>query len=802
MRAIVWAAVVLWVALDGQPAQGAAPDLKSYLPLATGDIFAERLWLTGGDSPQGVAMGDLDGDGDADLVATDRNSGEVSVLMNNGVGAFATPIRYVCGDTPDAPVVVDIDGDQDLDIVVAIKGAIAVLLNDGTGSFGEAVAYPSGGLTVAIAIGDIDGDGEPDAVCANIAQPTVWSSISVLRNEGGIFGVPAVTGASQPTSIALADLDGDGDLDMVSTHSPHSSTDLVEVRMNAGDGTFGAAVPNPVGVEPLSVQVGDLDGDGDLDIGVACVGNSGWTSLDPVCVLMNTGNGSFAPAVEYKFWDAPYGLAFADVDGDSDLDMLVGQRSRLHTMLNSGDGTFEVASTAFVPRAEFCVGDIDGDSDTDVVFVNPIANGVSVVLNMGRGEFLSRESLRIDPDDVDHVVVVDFDGDGNQDLVTVDRAIHPNTVGVVELWLRQHGGGFASAARITSPWGAANVGVGDLDGDGDVDLAIAVHGRYSSQGYLNDSVDVYLSEGSGVFRFPVSYLAGEGCYAIAFGDMDGDGDRDIVVAGIQREVSVLLNLGDGTFGPPATITTGPGVQQYLDLGDLDGDGDLDAVVTGNANFRVLTNSGAGVLTLGDTYPMLSNAHGLVVRDLDGDGDLDVATAGGQTVGAINVRLNQGNGVFGPFATYESGIYVFGLACADFDGDGHPDLATANFVSDSFSVLLNSGFGTFGPRTAYAVDQADSVAAGNMDKDGDIDMVVVSAYGLEIVSNQTSNRPAGALCPADIDGDAFATAHDFVILASNFGASVPAGTLGDCNGDGVVNTADFVVFAAGFGRACP
>jgi hypothetical protein len=283
-----------------------------------------------GINPQSVVVGDVDGDGDLDLLtANDLLNGTVSVRLNDGRGNFSVPTTNpepAVGNHPTDIAVGDIDKDGDLDLLTANAGTstVSVRLNDGRGSFAAPATNPEpavGNFPVSVTVGDVDGDGDLDLVTANRGGFTV----SICLNDGrGSFSAPATNAnpavGNTPLSVEMGDVDGDGDLDLLTANYGDNT---VSVRLNDGRGSFSAPAINPnptVGDSPTSVTVGDVDSDGDLDLLTANYNYSGTVS-----VRLNNGRGSFsAPVInpEPTVGSFPTSVTVGDVDGDGDLDLL------------------------------------------------------------------------------------------------------------------------------------------------------------------------------------------------------------------------------------------------------------------------------------------------------------------------------------------------------------------------------------------------------------------------------------------------------------------------------------------------
>jgi hypothetical protein len=342
--------------------------------------------------PFNVAMGDVDGDRDLDLLTANYTSnGTVSVRLNDGHGSFSAPANNpdpAVGDHPLSVAVGDVDGDGDLDLLAANNSAntVSVRLNDGHGSFLAPATNPDpavGTLPTSVVLGDVDKDGDLDLLAANDLSGTV----SVRLNDGrGNFVAPATNPdpvvGRRPLSVVLGDVDRDGDLDLL-TANVFSNT--VSVRLNDGHGSFSAPATNPdpaVGNAPFSVAVGDVDGDSDLDLLTANSGDG------TVSVRLNDGHGSFSPGVDLALGNAPFSIAVGDVDSDGDLDLLTANAGEgtVSVRLNDGHGSFSAPATNPNPVVgndprSVAVGDVDGDGDLDLLTANRKSNTVSVRLN-------------------------------------------------------------------------------------------------------------------------------------------------------------------------------------------------------------------------------------------------------------------------------------------------------------------------------------------------------------------------------------------------------------------------------------
>jgi len=295
------------------------------------------LYPSGGNLAEWVAVADVNKDGKPDVVVTNWDSG-IGVLLGNGNGTFRPAVTYAATRGADAVAVADLNGDDWPDLVVgANDGAggpwLSVLLNKGDGTFLPAVRYSSVGFDVtSVAVADVDGDGKPDLVAANQCSDTNCnhSSLAVLLGNGDGTFRPAITytlssGIAAAMSVVAADLDHDGLPDLLVADTSSSGKGLVIVLLNKGDGTFPSQVTyQSGGTIPSSIIVGDVNADGNLDAVVTNLYYSGSvTSYGSVGVLRGHGDGTFGAPVVYKAGPSPASVAIGDVNGDGKPDLVV-----------------------------------------------------------------------------------------------------------------------------------------------------------------------------------------------------------------------------------------------------------------------------------------------------------------------------------------------------------------------------------------------------------------------------------------------------------------------------------------------
>jgi VCBS repeat protein len=330
---------------------------------------------------------------------------------------------------------------------------------------------------------------------------------------------------AQPRSVATVDVDGDGALDVVSANAGDGS---VSVLRGLGDGTLGPAAAIAVGASPTTVSVGDFNHDNDPDLAVTTFATAPATPV--VSVLLGSAGASFGPPVAYPLAQDALGGAVADVDADGNLDVIAVDAFGVSVLTGAADGSFGAAVREPVGTflASVSVGDLNGDHDPDLVL----------------GQF----------------------------------------VGQVLVLLGGPGAGFGAPTGVTAGLTPDSPAVGDVNGDGHLDLAVA--------DFSAPEVAVLLGAGDGTFAPAATYGTGvvNGLAThVAIARLDGDAHPDIVVTNsFTNDVSVLINVGHGSFGPATNFAVGAGPFAAA-VGDLNADGAGDLVVanSGAASVSVL-----------------------------------------------------------------------------------------------------------------------------------------------------------------------------------------------------------------------
>jgi hypothetical protein len=653
-----------------------------------------------GSSSNQLVTGDFDGNGTTDIVMIDGYQQSHHLYLNPGDGqirmtgfpSLFPPLPHIATSLAAG----DVDGDGDIDLLVACgapgwhrtnPAPPRLWLNDGRARFTDASAtLPPGILCMGSPyfaiplILDIDADGDEDLVILNGytgPPPYPFGTFMnlVLINGGGTFTLAPGLPGSNPYSIsaAIGDFDGDGyrDLAVCTDTWGTPAADVHLVRSGAPLAPTVNPLPEPCTLIPL-----DADGDGRSDL--VAVGERSTTLrlVSPTGVLS-------APVQSAPIgsWVGPSMVAFGDLDRDGDVDIAFTDRTtwRAALLLNTGRAAFLEVTAAVPGRFRLCrAADLDGDGNVDLTGMtfDGTTPAIRTAFNDGSGTFLEgppSSALTLPFNDHWERLLFDGDGDGDPDLLAVPT---------LDYYTNDRTGRWTLAANLWHPGIVSYpvVRAGDLDGDGFLDVVLAQNG--SSQ--LPLPTAILMNRGGGAFSAPL-FLPGmdQNSEDVALADADGDGDLDIFQANVQGYNGpsgpgrLYLNLGGGTWVRSAAFAAPS--SSGVAAGDLDGDGDVDAIFGNN----VYGNDGTGTLTLTGTLPS-GDPGRFTLADVDGDGDLDVVSTGmwfanlGALAFAPPEAFGYGigsNSVLPPLGA-ASGYWPPAPDVVDVDGDGDLDVVSS------------------------------------------------------------------------------------------------------------------------------
>jgi len=469
-------------------------------------------------TPNGASADSLSTSGTASLTVTGLYPTKTTIAQSGGAGNYsltATVIGSGSAVSPTGSVSFLDTSNGDSVLGTAELGTGIAGLN-----WTNSLSPGTGGEPISGAVGDFNGDGIPDLAVGNFPVSAGSSTVAVLLGNG--YGAltqvayTAVMDGYSSSSVAVGDFNGDGIPDLAVATVPtgnHAGNDTVTILLGNGNGTFTQAANSPVtvGIWPVSIAVGDFNGDGVPDMAVANQGSG------TVTILLGNGNGTFTQAANspVSVGAIPSSLGYAstsvtvgDFNGDGIPDLAVATVSTagltgngtVTILLGNGNGTFTQAPnspiTVGVDPVSVAVGDFLGNGNADLAVAN-FGGTVTILLGNGNGTFTQAANSPVTVGSSPlSVAVGDFNGDGVPDLAIANECgIGPNpncnvnNVGTVTILLGNGNGTFTQAANspVTTGKGGGYFGaVGDFNGDGLADLAVA--------NSINDTVTVLLSQ--------------------------------------------------------------------------------------------------------------------------------------------------------------------------------------------------------------------------------------------------------------------------------------------------------------------
>ncbi|MBL8754632.1 MAG: VCBS repeat-containing protein [Planctomycetes bacterium] len=588
---------------------------------------------------------DFDGDGDLDVLvgATSLYVGApFGIARNDGASftwLFQSPSVLV-GTVLECHAA-DLDGDQALDSVCGVTSGVQINRNLGNAVLGPATVVTN--LPNARpALFDRDADGDLDLVVASTG------GVRLFDNNAGVF-TPIAAFAAVGTDVAAGDLDGDGRTDLVLANAG-----TVDVLWNQPAGFVLAAAVVPAGAPSREVALADLDRDGDLDVAVRSIESVDW--------IRNDGNGVFVRQAGVTLGSPWQVTAWAIGDGAArgaaDV-VAVFHDGQVRTLYGASPQPFlDPQALPKLPLGITIVGDVDNDGRPDLVV--PVAR--EVVHDDGRGRYSRRTIAGANPN-FGNGCLADFDGDGDLDLLLGSPTQPVPPVPPMQRFANDGFGNFSPVQNVAVPWTYQRYRPGDVDGDGDVDL-LTPNGNF---------LDLFASTGNGVLAH-LGQVPGvppmEIVNDVVFADLDGDGDRDIVGGQLQGTLPVYRNDGTGTFSVGGTVQLLPGVYAWaIAGGDIDGDGAPDLVVSESGTLSWFRNLGAnGFARVLGVFPPGAGFGSFALVDVDEDGDLDVWTSHY----AIKLLRNDGAGVFQDATADVAPQALNPTVFLDFDEDGDID----------------------------------------------------------------------------------------------------------------------------------
>jgi hypothetical protein len=840
---------------DGRPDLAAANFFSNSVSVLLADPLVAGAFKTAvhygvGSQPFAITVGDFNADGRPDLAAANYAGGTVSLLFADPLnsGTFKTAVHVTAGATPWAIAAADLNGDVHPDLVVTNRdgGDLSVLLADPlvAGTFNLPVNYATGGIPWAVQARDFNGDARPDLAVANYDSGTLSVLLADPLAAGTFLAATHYSAGVSPRGLAVDDFNGDGrpDLAVATSNFKHN----VAVFRGNGNGTFQAAAYFQSGGSGLSqAAAGDLNRDGRPDLAVANL------STKDLGVILNDSPGTtwyadldadgYGDPANFKIscTQPPGYLASAGDCDDTNAAIHPGATELCDGLDNDCNGQADEGLT------QTWYADADGDSYGDpansqvacsqpngYVAIAGDCDDTDAAVYPGATELcdgLDNDCNGQTDEGLGQTWYADADGDTYGDPANSifachqpngyiaqggdcddnDPAVHP---GAPELCdgLDNDCNGQVDDGLPINTWYA------DLDGDGYGDPATAYTDCFQPNGYVafgGDCDDGDANVNPGVFEVcgngidddcngqvdegccPVAFLpeptspTGGSPVSLAAVDFNGDGRPDVATANeSSNSISILLRLPGGGFALQPAIPVA-GRPYRIIAADFNADGipDLAVARLGTNQVSVLLGNGDATFRAPLDATVGSAPAGLAAADFNEDGHLDLAVANSGD-NRVSILPGNGDGTFGAPAPYIVGGSPWHVAAADFNGDGHSDVVVANLQTSTISVFKGDGNGALDvPPLVYQTPANPAfVATGDFNADGDPD-IAVAPFSYHMVSIHIGNgdgtfedgvwhlvgQVPRAVVVADFDGDArddFATSDIFngavSVLVSN------------------------------------
>jgi hypothetical protein len=747
--------------------------------------FEPKVDSATGTRPQFISLGDFDGDGKPDMVIANSISNTISIFKNtgsNGLISFLPKLNYATGSNPVSIAVGDLDRDGKLDIAVVNSNSntISIFRNVstvGTIAFAAKIDYTTGNSPYGLAIGDLDGDGKPDIAIDNYGSNTV-STFKNVGSPGSISfaaKVDYLTG-SGPNSVFIGDVDGDGKPDLSIPNLDANTVSVLRNTSTPGTISFAAKTDYTTGVNPWNVQLGDLNGDGKLDLVVA---NGNAATVSVFRNLSSAGNISLAPKTDYAVGSPTHFAGIDDVNGDGKPDIVAANSlsSSVSVLRNTSDSP----NVSLAPKVDYTVGsspycvvlgDIDGDGKDDIASANLFSNTVSILRNKITGPYISSFT----PTFGGNGSRVNIIGNNFSGTISVSFGGTPATSFIVDSSTSITalvGAGMGGAVSVTTPQGTTSLGgftfssvptissfTPSTGGTGSIVVikgtnfigttSVSFGGSIASSFTVDSAntitavvgvvstgtISVSVTTPIGVASLPGFYT---GPTIKSFTPISGSVGTTVTILGTHFSNTPLNNIV--RFG---AVRANVSAASSTSLTVVVPTGATFEPITVTANnltaysgkpFIVSFAGGSTAFNANSFAPKIDSAtllsFGITTSDLDMDGKPDLAIVN-TTSNKVSIFRNTGSIGSIAFANkidYTTGSFPLNVSAGDLDGDGKPELIVVNDESDSISIFKNnsiSGTISFSPKTDYETgNQPHNVAVADMNNDGKPDLVVAN-----------------------------------------------------------------------------
>lgn len=712
--------------------------------------FMAATQVSVGMTPLGLAVADLNGDGFNDLVTANSDQGELSLLFqdSSNPGSFLAAQSLAAGTGTSDVIAADFDGDSRVDLLALNPGSnnASLFIQDpsNVGQFLSAQLLTLGQGALALELTDLNGDGKVDVLALNGTDNT----ISVLQNsrvnrcDPDFNASRSFVVGSDPSAAAITDLDQDGRPDLLVTNSADNSLSVLLGNGHADLSLISSATV-ATGAGPGALDIGDLNNDGVTDVAVANIASSTITVLQGVANDPGNFNASATIAAGTMLSDLAIG--FFDDDGLKDLAYTDAAANTVNILRQNPNqaGQFMTPVAVAVGTAPSSLqwADFNGDLLGDLAIANLNSATVTVLQQVSAGQFSNTElAVGQNPRFVE---VADLDGDGRTDILVCNEG--DDSLSII-LQDNANPGSFLAAQTVAVGQSPRSATVGDFNGDSLLDILVVNNGDNSLSLVLQDNAN------PGQFLAANSLESRSSPVAALARDFDGDGLADLLVLQQSGDRVELLRQGgliDG-FRMPQSLSLNAAPTQVLE-GDVNGDSLVDFVTVQPASNQleiVLQDSANPGSFLAPSRLAVNDPSQVILGRFNNDATTDIAVLS-STNGTVTVFFQDPAAAmsFPSSTVLTAGASPSDGLAADIDGDGLLDIAVTNSGSQDVTLFIQdagSVGGFMAPSSLAVGSNPSKLASADINGDGRVDLVVLDSNGQSLsLLLQDNQAPRGS-----------------------------------------------------------
>ncbi|MFX1293736.1 MAG: FG-GAP-like repeat-containing protein [Promethearchaeota archaeon] len=709
-----------------------------------------QLKITVGDDPSAVCIGDVNNDGQNDLITLNSGNGNVSILLwNTTTGTWDTQITRWTGGVFDVSIG-DVNNDGQNEIVTAGGNYIRILCwNVSTSDWDLNSKLVGSGNPRYVCIGDANNDGQNDilAGCTGGFPQIVVLTWNTSKNDWDIHerNLPPV---SQTRDVFIGDANNDGQNDIVAVTSLDAYVSIL--LWNISTGTWDSGISRLAQGDAFSVFVEDANNDGQNDIVTA----NNWDNNVSI-LLWNTTAGDWDSQITRPVGNTPQSIFIGDANNDGQNDLIIANWnddtvSILCWNTSADDWDSQITKpVGMVPRTVF-VGDANNDGYNDIVTAN-LEDSISIYLwKSPPGNWVPQLEEKVGDEPLS-VFIGDANNDGQNDLVTANY--DDDNVSIL-CWNTTAGDWDPQITRLVGN-GPHSVFIGDVNNDGQNDIV--------TSNFLHDNVSILLwNTTAGDWDPQMTRSVGDGPYSVFIGDANNDGQNDIVTSNyFYDNVSIFLwNTTARDWDPQMTRSVGDGPYSVF-IGDANNDGQNDIVTANHYSDNVsilLWNT-----TAGDWDPQMTRSVGdgprpLFIGDANNDGQNDIVVGNAFDFNISILLWNTSAGDWNTQITRTVGEFPTSVSIGDVNNDGQNDIVVSKYdPSNNISILCwNTTAETWDSEIKKSVGYCPrGISIGDANNDGENDIVIANwgdANVTILLWNQVPNSVELELIVPSIDND--------------------------------------------------